>query len=247
MAGCGPHAVVSFNLTGSSRGACEWVAAGQRDRHFAAAGSIYLVPPGMDFQSTTDVDADLLAVSLSPETISLAAASMDMSAGALIERAGDTDHYLLKLALELRQEVENGQPGDPLRWSELSDAIALGVVERHLSRPVKRMSRALPETMIRKVNAFIVDSLDRPLSLDDLAGAVGQTRFHFLRAFSKAVGMTPSRYVMHRRTQAALSMATGTRETLAAIAYATGFADQSHLSRWCKRLYGFRLSEVRPN
>ena len=60
---------------------------------------------------------------------------------------------------------------------------------------------------LRRVNDFIAISLDQQISLADLAQVAGKSRFHFLRLFTRAVGMTPARYVMHRRSKAAISMA----------------------------------------
>lgn len=52
----------------------------------------------------------------------------------------------------------------------------------------------------------------RQTALEDLAQADGYSRLHFLRTFTKTLGMTPSKYVMHRRVRTAVSMAGGTRE-----------------------------------
>jgi AraC family transcriptional regulator len=56
------------------------------------------------------------------------------------------------------------------------------------------------------------------------------------------VGVTPHRYVVHLRLQRELVRAG--RSGLAEIAACTGFADQSHLSRWVRRIHGVSLTQL---
>lgn len=75
------------------------------------------------------------------------------------------------------------------------------------------------------------------VSLADLAGECGLSRFQFLRAFRKATGLTPHAYLIQRRILAARGLiARG--KTLADVAAACGFADQSHMTRLFARTYG---------
>jgi AraC family transcriptional regulator len=247
MAACLSDTRLSFNLTGSADLSCEWVSAGRRITHSAEAGAIYLSPPGLDFEASTNADAQILGILIPSDLSSLALGDLGLSADRIIERVAVLDHRLLAIATALRSELTQGLPNGPLYWTELSDALAFNVLQRHISQPASLPASLLSKSSIRKINDLIGDSMDEPITLDDLAAAAGYGRFRFLRAFTKTIGMTPSRYVMHRRVQAAVSMAKGSRDSLASIAYATGFADQSHLARWCKQVYGFRLSDVRPH
>ncbi|MFT4067332.1 helix-turn-helix transcriptional regulator [Paraburkholderia sp.] len=127
-------------------------------------------------------------------------------------------------------------PGDTyasvrMHWAELSAIFALQLALRHMSEAAEGQSPSIGSTTLKRVNAFIAESLDRPITLDDLAMAAGLSKFHFLRAFTRTVGMTPAVYLMHRRVQVAIAMAKHGKEPFAEIAYATGFADHSHLSR----------------
>jgi AraC family transcriptional regulator len=54
--------------------------------------------------------------------------------------------------------------------------------------------------------------------------------------FAQSVGMTPHRYVVHLRLQRAIELVREGRLSLAEIAASTGFSDQSHLSRWVRRV-----------
>ena len=82
------------------------------------------------------------------------------------------------------------------------------------------------------------------IEVTDLANLAGRSAFHFTRVFARSVGMTPYRYVVHLRLQAALRLLRAGQMSLAEIAADTGFADQSHLSRWIRRVHGVAPSEL---
>lgn len=76
-----------------------------------------------------------------------------------------------------------------------------------------------------------------PITLWDLARESGQSRFQLLRGFAKATGMTPHAYLMQRRVHLARRLI-AKRTALAQAAAASGFADQSHMTRLFVRTYG---------
>jgi AraC-like DNA-binding protein len=84
----------------------------------------------------------------------------------------------------------------------------------------------------QKVEEFIEARLEIPLPVQVLARAAGMSCSHFTRAFTNAMKMPPHKYVMWRRLLRAQELIRSSDESLAEIALATGFSDQSHLSRY---------------
>ncbi len=77
----------------------------------------------------------------------------------------------------------------------------------------------------------------RDVSLKELADVVGLSRFHFCRLFRQQVGVSAGAYQLQLRlTEAKKMMIKG--RSLAEVAIATGFYDQSHFSRHFKRYVG---------
>ena len=60
----------------------------------------------------------------------------------------------------------------------------------------------------------------------------------FSRAFKLSLGVSPMEYVAVRRVERAKEMISCTRERLAEVALACGFADQAHLNRRFRDLMG---------
>ena len=90
---------------------------------------------------------------------------------------------------------------------------------------------------IKRARAFIDAAPESDIRLDDLAEVSGLSRFQVVRGFSGSIGMTPHAYQIQRRLQLARSLiANGTG--LAEAALASGFHDQSHLTRHFTRTFG---------
>lgn len=89
----------------------------------------------------------------------------------------------------------------------------------------------------RLCGELIAADLAAGFDLARLGAAAGVTRFQVIRDFNRAAGMTPGQYLRDRRIRAASTLIK-TDMPLAEIAAATGFADQSHLTRVFKTIKG---------
>lgn len=91
---------------------------------------------------------------------------------------------------------------------------------------------------LKRARTFMEANLGESLTLDDLAGAAGVSRFHFARLFRVSTGSSPMNYLMKQRiARAQLLLLRGDR-SVCDIAAALGFCDQSHFSRTFRRMTG---------
>lgn len=124
---------------------------------------------------------------------------------------------------------------DPLAGQSLFTAALAALVERHGGGGSFRSAAADPR--VRRMRAFIHDNLGDRISLDDIADVGGLGRFHALRTFRDAVGLPPHAYLRQCRVhRAAALLGRGVAPVEAAAV--SGFADQSHLNRAFKTVYG---------
>jgi AraC family transcriptional regulator len=89
---------------------------------------------------------------------------------------------------------------------------------------------------------YIEGNLGSKMTIREIADQVALSTSHFSRAFKQSLGCSPITYVAMRRVERAKLMMTSTRERLAAIALACGFADQSHFCRQFRRAIGISPS-----
>ncbi|HEV7372588.1 AraC family transcriptional regulator [Arenibaculum sp.] len=123
--------------------------------------------------------------------------------------------------------------GDELRREELSLSVLAEAMREHAGDDRKRPVPAA----VAITRTLIDDDPAAPVTLADLARECGLSRFQVLRAFARATGLTPHAYLVQRRIDVARRLiAQGT--PLAEAAAASGFADQSHMTRTFVRKYG---------
>jgi AraC-like DNA-binding protein len=91
---------------------------------------------------------------------------------------------------------------------------------------------------IRRARELLDDDPAAPVTLTELACASGLSRFQVVRGFSRAFGLTPHAYLIQRRIDLARQLITS-GVALSDAAAASGFADQSHMTRHFVRRFGF--------
>ncbi|GAB3681189.1 helix-turn-helix transcriptional regulator [Salinisphaera aquimarina] len=94
-----------------------------------------------------------------------------------------------------------------------------------------------PDVLLRRARDYIHSHVASDLSLEEISEAAHLSKYHFLRLFRRQFGMTPYRYVLNCRINAARAEL-DTGASLSDLAYRYGFADLSHFNRRFKRVYG---------
>lgn len=91
---------------------------------------------------------------------------------------------------------------------------------------------------VRRLRERLADDLLDAPSLDQLAAMAGLSKFQVLRRFEKAYGVPPHAWLLLQRAERARALIRR-GESLAGAAAASGFADQSHMTRVFTRHFGF--------
>jgi transcriptional regulator GlxA family with amidase domain len=87
--------------------------------------------------------------------------------------------------------------------------------------------------------------LNESIDLGMLARVAGLSMHHFARQFKQSAGVTPHYYLTQKRVERAQEMLVQTDLSIAEIAYAAGFSDQSHLARHFRYMLGTTPREFR--
>jgi AraC family transcriptional regulator len=234
--------LIFFQMSPRVRMECRM--AGRTLHHEVDVGSLAICPAGMDCSAETDSSIDVLLIVIAPEKLALAAAEDSALDARLNERMSGCDDKLLAIARLLASESLNGYPNGPLLWNEAARRLISQVVFGHSSIPDAPPRGRLGRPVLQTIRDHILAHLAEPIEVGDLAALAGRSEFHFSRVFARSVGMTPHRYVVHLRLQAALRHIRDGQMSMAEIAADTGFSDQSHLSRWIRRVHGVAPSDL---
>jgi len=221
---------------------------GRTEQGRSSGGEVFLEPKGeSSTYSWTGAPVTNLHLFLFPCFVERAVADLsrgDPTRVAFVPRFNVRDPFLEHLGSLLMAEVARGGAQGNLYAESLATTLVL-----HLLRTSSTLSaihplpaRAFTQGQLAKVRDYINDRLDQPIRLSELADVVALSSTHFSRLFKQSTGFAPHQYVIQRRVERANFLLSKGDTTLAEVARAVGFADQSHLDRHFKRIMG-----VSPN
>ena len=118
------------------------------------------------------------------------------------------------------------------------EALVTSVISLFSAHGTVRTAPDIPDCDVRSVRAALEDRLRNPPTLDELARMTGRSRYQVVRRFEKAYGLPPFRWLLQRRADRARALIRAGR-SLPESAAASGFADQSHMTRTFVRQFGF--------
>jgi len=200
----------------------------------AGSGDAITVNPGEVHDGIPIGDAGRSWKMLYFEPSLVTAALGDMSEGGAegfeFSRPAMTDVRVARAFEDLFEAVTGAAGGSAgMRCEELLLLLLAGLMD-------KRREESIPDAVGRALG-MIDDAPARPVSLSDLARESGLSRFQLVRAFARVTGLTPHAYLMQRRIDVARRLIAGGM-SLAEAASASGFADQSHMTRLFVRNFG---------
>lgn len=212
---------------------------GKRLQHDITPGSLCICPADARHSTAFSNSMSGIVLRISPECLALATTDLfGHSAARLIEQLNGRDGFIAHVAHVLKAEAMAGHPNGMLFWNGVTDALLAHLAREHLDRRPPPTRDQLTLNVVNRLDSFIRENLDASLNLDNMAEIAGYGRFQFARLFQSTMGISPYRYVVRRRLETARTMIRERRDTLAEISVATGFSDQSHMTRWIKRVYG---------
>ena len=91
---------------------------------------------------------------------------------------------------------------------------------------------------LRRARDFADRHYAQPLSLEEIAGVAGLSKYHFLRLFRATYGITPMEYVSQRRIERAQDLLRATNLTVTEVCFAVGFSSLGSFSSRFRRLVG---------
>jgi AraC family transcriptional regulator len=217
---------------------------GRSLRHQSPYGAVSVCPAGASCAGDAEESFEGLVVAIDPARFALSAAEESALEAQVIGCLTSHDHELLELGRTLASESAANYRNGPLFWNEVADRFIDVIIARHTAQPKLKVRGTLNKQVLARLKEYVTAHLDEPIAVAALSAIAGRSPFHFTRMFARSVGITPHRYVVHLRLRRAVELVREGQLGLAEIAARTGFADQSHLSRWVRRVHGVSLTQL---
>jgi AraC family transcriptional regulator len=240
---------------------------GERVEHETAPGFVTLLPARTPIRWSWKTRISCSVIALEPAFVDKVAEqvfglSPEHYRFGLTERGADP--AVNNIAGVLSREVVRAEPGSKLYAESLANILAVHLLRHYavcaadgrdlqacsMSEEADAEPAEAPTTQPRAVKQaleFIHANYTSDVSLNEIAKAASLSPFHLARLFKQSLGVSPHQYLIQLRVNSArslLSAGSGER-SLAELASAVGFADQSHLTRHFKRIVGVTPRQFR--
>ncbi len=155
------------------------------------------------------------------------------------------DPIVIPTAECLRRMMLSNLIFDPLEYDEQITKLCTYISNLPDLQREQSSARWMTKRRLKNVDEFIEVEMASQLKVKDVAGMLGLSEGFFNRSFKAAMGKTPHRYILDRRTAKARELIIATNNKLADIAIDCGFSSQAHLTTQLKRSVGLTPAELR--
>jgi AraC-like DNA-binding protein len=211
----------------------EWLHQGSRTgTHLFTQGMVHTISPGERFWysfKTSGGTNTLVGFTVYPaEVPELGAAPI-----AFAQRAPSLDRRLVELAAAIADADRRGERLDPIE------------VTRELLAFLRSHCEPVQRDDLEAAREEIDATSDRALYLEHVAEVAGMHPTTFSRAFIKRYGLTPTRYRLERRLNAAVRLSWSRPDlSIRAIANEVGFEDPSYFHRVFVQKFGLTPAQI---
>jgi AraC family transcriptional regulator len=245
---------------------------GERVEHELSPGCVAVVPSHTPVRWTWTTRISFSVLTLDPAFLDRVAEDVfGLKPGHYRLTVGErpNDVAIANIVGVLSREAMRGEPGSRLYAESLANILAVHLLRNYAKCANGRTLEAcwVPEEAMGAAPAgevsgktgshpravseavrFIQENYSRDVFLSDIAEAVHLSPFHVARLFKQSLGVSPHQYLIQIRVNSARALlwAGSGERSLAEVANAVGFADQSHLTRHFKRILGLTPKQLRP-
>jgi AraC-like DNA-binding protein len=148
------------------------------------------------------------------------------------------DPVIRHLLACLYPSLEHADKGNSLFVDHIALALQTHLLQGYGTIVVPSVRGGLAPWQERRAKEAMYANLAKDVSIAQLASECGVSSSHFARAFKRANGRPPYRWLLERRVESAQALLLNSQVSLDEIAKACGFSDQSHLARTFRRIVG---------
>lgn len=204
-------------------------------------GDIVVSPANVGHAGRWDTAGGTVLIGLEPIVFTRVIDELiDINNIELIPHFAKSDPLIYQIGLALKTVLENPGAANRLYAETMTNALIVHLLQYYCTQKpiVPNYSGGLPKHKLQRVIDYINSHLEQDLSLGELAGLVQMSSHYFCQLFKQSTGITPHQYVIRCRVERAKELLLKGKLTVSEIAATVGFADQSHLHRYIKRLLG---------
>ncbi len=158
------------------------------------------------------------------------------------------DQAIEQIGLSVLSEMKSPSFVGRMLIESASLFLAARLLQSHAEAGIPARDRSkhgLDPVRLKRVLGYIEEHCLDEITVAEIADVACLSMFHFIRAFAKAMGTPPHRYISDRRIDAAKKLIAAGRSSLTEIALACQFSSSSSFTRAFRRVMGITPAEYR--
>ncbi|MEG9435661.1 helix-turn-helix transcriptional regulator [Edaphobacter sp. HDX4] len=234
------HRELCLHLQLSGDDKMRWWSGGAEGVERTFPGSIMVVPAGTRDRAVWHGSSERLILSIRPEILNEIAASTGSTTPEFGAQWSLRDPALGGLMSEMGREAVEGWPLGSLYADLMATGLVSQLLYRHAVNSVdlRHLRGGLPVPQLRRAMEYISENLARDVRLEEVAGEVKLSPFHFAREFRAATGKTPYQYLLDQRMDKAKHLLKHHSWPVQEIAGMTGFQSAVNFGRTFRQRVG---------
>ena len=223
---------------------------GRNLRFTSRPGTIFLLPRGtvdeVNWRGPTHRIAVAICRSLLTNALDETSHETEIE---LTEHWNLVDQHISALLMEMTADLEDGSPAGTIYGESLANTLAVYLVKRYAVRQVTPSiyKGGLTGFRLKRVLDYIAASLDKNISLSQLAAVAGMSPHYFSELCKQSTGHAPHNYVLLQRIERAKQQLRDPQRSIIDAGLDAGFQNSSHFARMFRRLVGTTPSKYRAD
>lgn len=215
---------------------------GKLKRETRNLGDIAVIPAGISHRCNWNTDVQFMILAIEPALLTQVAQDLVNPDRIELMPHFMTEQDTLTQGIfdVLKEELEFSKIGSNFLIDSLKNILAIHLLRKYCTTQPKFLNYTdgLSKFKLKQVTDYINEHLHQEIKLIELAAIAQMSVYYFLRLFNQSMGVTPYQYILQRRVEKAKYLLQHSKLSIAEVAANVGFCDQSHLTRYFKRIVG---------
>jgi AraC family transcriptional regulator len=210
-------------------------------------GHIQIIPAHTYNTAQWEEDHGNIIISIDAGFYHQHAQDCQLNSAQLVPHFSKLDPLIYGIGEALKREIETGQSGGEIYIQSATLMLVNHLLRGYseISITPQEISEGLPQYQFKYIIEYIEAHIAEDISLSKLAAQLKLSQSHFSSLFRKSSGLSPYQFLIRERVNRAKKLLLIGDLSIADVANAVGFYDQSHLTRHMRRLLNVSPRQLR--
>lgn len=200
------------------------------------SGDFYLLPAGQPALYACETAGEALVFMINPNFLPHIATATECLNPDKVEVRSvvlDRDPQLETIARSFLSEMTADGLGGRLYTESLANLFGIHLLRHYCTTPatLRKYKGGLSDFQLKSAIDYVRSNLDGQLSLENIAAELNLSHYYFCALFKQSMGVSPWQYVIGQRVERAKELLKNRDLSIAEVALACGFSNQSHLNK----------------